>query len=286
MFLMPLAIAAASLPWAHTLIVALLTAVSYSLLIFFHVPLPAPGHGAQEFLVLAMWVNYLLCAGLIAYVVLAVAGRLREQNRRLAEIKRSTSAHEYLVRVGSLAADGHEIKSPLCTMAVLVEEMLQGDDHPALKQNLRVMSDQIRFAAAPCQTWRSRKDETRHSADRANRRTSLSEIWSTNSGFSGRVSSPRSAGWHPTLCDGFNRARFRPRHSQSAQQRRRRVTRLSRGELQLEFRDLRIWIEDRGPGIPSNWKAWREKLLHDKGDKGTGIGVLLARLPWQEPAEN
>ena len=89
LFLIPLTIAAARLPWIYALPVALLTLACYSLLVFFHVPLPVPSHGAQDFLVFGMWVNYLLCAGLIAYLVLTLARRLREQSRSLADAERS-----------------------------------------------------------------------------------------------------------------------------------------------------------------------------------------------------
>jgi two-component system sensor histidine kinase RegB len=44
-------------------------------------------------------------------------------------------------------------------------------------------------------------------------------------------------------------------------------------------RDLRIWIEDRGPGIPSELENMAgETPFTTKGDKGTGIGLLLARV--------
>jgi two-component system sensor histidine kinase RegB len=280
MFLMPLAIAAASLPWTHTAIVALLTAVSYSLLIFLHVPLPVPSRGAQEFLVLATWVNYLLCAGLIAYLVLTVAGRLREQNRYLAEIKRSTPAHEYLVRVGSLAAGAaHEIKSPLCTMAVLVEEMLQGDDHPTLKQNLRIMSDQIEVCRRTLSDLAPEGQDTVGSAssepadkfvrDLVHRfrilrpGIKLSFRWSGGRP-SAMISTERDFGRGIiNLLD--NAADASPESVEM--------------NCRSSSRELEIWIEDRGPGIPSELEDMTGKTFFTtKGDKGTGIGLMLARV--------
>jgi len=280
MFLMPLVIAAASLPWTHTLIVALLTAVSYSLLIFFHVPLPVPSHSTQQFLVLAMWANYLLCAGLIAYLVLTVAGRLREQNRRLAEIEQSTPAHKYLVRVGSLAAGAaHEIRSPLCTMAVLVEEMLQNDDRPATKQNLHIMSDQIELC-----------------------RRTLSDLVTEGQPAPGHGSKEPAETFVQDIVDRFRT--FKPGIKLSFRWSGTRPSAMisterdfGRGIVNLlnnaadaspeavemicssSSRELRIWIEDRGPGIPSELEdITGETFFTTKGDKGTGIGLLLARV--------
>ncbi len=280
MFLMPLVIAAASLPWIHAVIVALLTAACYSLLIFFHVPLPVPSHSTQQFLVLAMWANYLLCAGLIAYLVLTVAGRLREQNRRLAEIERSTSTHEYLVRVGSLAAGAaHEIRSPLCTMAVLVEEMLQNDDRPATKQNLRIMSDQIE----------------------ACRRT-LTDLVTEGQPAPGHGSKEPAEKFVQDIVDRFRtfkpgvRLSFRwigarpPAMISTGRDLGRGIANLLNNaadaspqavemNCSCDSGELRIRIDDRGPGLPPELEDMTgEKFFTTKGDKGTGIGLLLARV--------
>jgi len=280
MFLVPLAIAAARLPWTHTLTVALLTLVCYSLLIFFHVPLPVPGQGAQEFLVFGMWVNYLLCAGLIAYLVLAVAGRLREQSRRLADANRSALDQEYLVRVGSLAAGAaHEIRSPLCTMAVLVEEMLQQhDDRQAMQQNLRIMSDQI--------------DACRHT---------LSDLVT---GGRDSVGNRPTESTDKVLRDVVDRFRLlRPDIKLSFRWKGAQAPAMISAERDLGHAilnllnnaadaspgtvemnccrssgELRIDVEDRGPGIPSEMgDMLGERFFTTKGDRGTGIGLLLAR---------
>ena len=278
MFLVPLTIAAARLPWTHTLTVALLTLACYSLLIFFHVPLPVPGHAVQEFLVFGMWVNYLLCAGLIAYLVLAVAGRLREQGRSLADAKRRALDQEYLVRVGSLAAGAaHEIRSPLCTMAVLVEEMLQHDDRHTVQQNLRIMSDQIeacRHTLSDLVTdgrdaVRKRPfestDKFLHSVvDRfrlLRPGIKLSFRWK-GAQAPAMISTERDLG-HAILNLLNNAADASP------------------GAVEMNCScsagELRIDVEDRGPGIPSEMgDTLGELFFTTKGDRGTGIGLLLA----------
>ena len=280
LFLIPLTIAAARLPWIYALTVALLTLVCYSLLIFFHVPLPVPSHGAQDFLVFGMWVNYIMCAGLIAYLILTIANRLREQNRSLADAERSALDREYLVRVGSLAAGAaHEIRSPLCTMAVLVKEMLQqDDDRQTTQQNLRIMSDQIeacRHALSDLVT------EGREAAGNGSNKSADKFLHDVVDRFRGLrpgitlsfqwrdaqppavVSTDRDLG-HAILNLLNNAADASP------------------GAVELNCScnagELRIRVEDRGPGIPSELgDSLGERFLTTKGDKGTGIGLVLAK---------
>ena len=280
MFLIPLTIAAARLPWTYTLTVALLTLACYSLLIFFHVPLPVPSHGAQGFLVFGMWVNYLLCAGLIAYLVLTVASRLREQNRSLAAARQSAHDREYLVRVGSLAAGAaHEIRSPLCTMAVLVEEMLQQhDDRQTLQQDLRIMADQIEACRRTLSDLVTEGQDavgngTNESADKflhdvvdrfqlLRPGVKLSFRWK-GAQPPAMISMERDLG-HAILNLLNNAADASPGAVEMN-------CSCSAGELSID-------VEDRGPGIPSELgDMLGERFLTTKGDKGTGIGLLLAK---------
>jgi two-component system sensor histidine kinase RegB len=280
MFLMPLTIAAARLPWTYTLTVALLTLACYSLLIFFYVPLPVASHGAQGFLVFGMWVNYLLCAGLIAYLVLTVASRLREQNRSLVAARRSALDREYLVRVGSLAAGAaHEIRSPLCTMAILIKDMLQRrDNRQTLQRDLRIMADQIE----------------------ACRRT-LSDLVTDGQDVAG-IGSNESAdkflhdvvdrfrGLRPGIKLSFRWSGAQPPVMISAERDLghailnllNNAADASPGAVEMNCSwnagELRIHVEDRGPGIPSELgDMLGERFLTTKGDKGTGIGLLLAK---------
>ena len=278
-FLMPLTIAAASLPWAHALVVGLLTAGCYSLLIFYHVPLPVPGPGSREFLVVATWANYLLCATLIAYLVLTVASRLREQGRRLAEMGRGASGHEYLMRVGSLAAGAaHEIRSPLCAMAVLVEDMLAHDDRPSLKQNLRIMSDQIDACRRTLSELvpgvqgaignGSKEPPDKFVQDIVERFRALRPGVKLSLGLSG-PQSPAMISAEPDLGRAIlnllnNAADASPEAVAM--------------NCSWDARELRIQVEDLGPGIPPELgEAPGERLFTTKGESGTGIGLLLTR---------
>jgi two-component system sensor histidine kinase RegB len=188
LLLVPLAIAAVSLPRSYTWPVAWLTAACYLLLIFFHVALDP-----QPQLATGSWVTFAASAALIAYFVAAISGLSRKHQRNL--------DNESLVRIGALAAGAaHELRSPLNTMAVLVDEMAQHQD--GLRQALLSLLN--------------------NAAD----------------------ASPQAVEMD-CACDSGN---------------------------------LRILIEDRGPGIPSELGDMLGKpFFTTKRDQGAGIGLLLAK---------
>ena len=284
LFLLPVAIAAANLPWGYTWTVALLTVACYSLLVFFHVPLPGSRDSAQDLQLLAfgVWANYVVSAALIAYLVLTVATRLRDQDRTLAKAKERDLNEEYLVRVGSLAAGAaHEIRSPLSTMAVLVKELLlQHDDRVNLTQNLRIISDQIEACRRTLSDMVAyRQDVLMNSGQSASVKKFLREIldrWQmlrpgvklacrwTGTQPPPKISTERSLG--QAILNLLNNA----------------ADAAPEGEVEMncgwDAGELKILIQDRGPGIPSELgDRLGERFLTTKRDNGTGIGLLLAK---------
>jgi two-component system, sensor histidine kinase RegB len=284
LFLVPVTIAAASLRWRYALSVVVLTLVCYSLLLFFHVPLAGalnPG-GGDGLLILGMWVSYLVSTGLIAYFVMTVSAVLRRQGRALADDAQRDMTREYLVRVGALAAGAaHEIRSPLATMAVLVKELQQQyDDRMKLTESLRIMSDQID----------------------ACRRT-LSDLVTCREPDAG------APGVRARPVDGFldeivKRWRlFRPGVRLACRWTGCRPAPAIHAERSLEHAvvnllnnaadaspqsvelicrwspgALKIVVQDRGPGFPAALGEFLGELsVSTKRDKGTGIGLLLAK---------
>jgi len=132
LYLLPLVIAATTLPARYAWSVAAVTAASYGLLFFFHLPLiPShPGHDATAFrLHLAgMWVNFVLSAGIIALFVARMAQAIRDRDAELARRREQAARDERIVALGTLAAGAaHELGTPLSTMAVVLGEMAK--DH-------------------------------------------------------------------------------------------------------------------------------------------------------------
>lgn len=159
-YLVPLAIAAATLRIGFTASLALLTLSTYGVLLFHYVPfapfgemqasqhmMPMPdtlhahhrmvspvskaGESGFNLHVFGMWFNFLLSAGLITYFVSRMSHALREQDRQLAEQHERLLQREQVVSLGALAAGAaHELGTPLSTMAVIARDIdneLPGD---------------------------------------------------------------------------------------------------------------------------------------------------------------
>lgn len=132
-YIVPLVIAAAVLPWRHTWLVAGASLLAYSLLLYYYRPFPlftpharmGHGDGAQVH-ILGMWFNFLFSAGLITYFVVRMASMLRQQEARAVARREDRLRNDQIMAVASLAAGtAHELGTPLATMTVLVDEMLE-----------------------------------------------------------------------------------------------------------------------------------------------------------------
>ncbi|MDH4061524.1 MAG: ATP-binding protein [Aquincola sp.] len=152
MYLLPLTITAASLPWAYTWIVALATLGCYSLLVLFFRPLFGPGEEARyvHLLVSGMWVNYAITAGMIAHFVVQVSIGMRRSQQQTCVARERELCEEHLVRIGTLAAGAaHELARPLASMAVLISDLQAASkDRADMKGLADLAADQLKH----CQT--------------------------------------------------------------------------------------------------------------------------------------
>lgn len=138
LYLLPLAVAAASLPSGYVWSMAVIGTLCYSSLLAWHVPLPQSehAHASGDFgvHVLGMWVGFVLSAGLIAGVAVRMNSTLREHERALARLREQTLKQERVVALGTLATGAaHELGTPLSTMAVLVKDIEPGQGVSAEK---------------------------------------------------------------------------------------------------------------------------------------------------------
>ncbi len=150
LFLLPLTISAALLPGRYTWIIALLTVLCYTLLLYVFIPLPFSTHThEQEFDVhiLGMWSGFVLSAGLIATFVARMGQALRERDRLLARSREHALRDERIVALGTLAAGAaHELGTPLGTIGLLageIEEEYAAID-PELAARARILKQQVR----------------------------------------------------------------------------------------------------------------------------------------------
>lgn len=280
LYLVPLAVAALRLQWRQTAYVGALTLACYLLLVKLHVPLPAPRDGATGFLCVGMWVKFLLCGGFIAYVLRTLSGRLRERERSLADARQRIVTEDYLVRVGTLAAGAaHEIGSPLCTMAVLVNEMrVSHADRPDLTKQLRLMAEQIDASRdILAQLVKYGQDVLVDGTRTVPVDAFLHDVvgrWRTlrpGATLACRRSGPQPApairadvGLGHALLNLMNNAAD-----------------ASSGTVEMDCSwtqsELRLRVLDRGPGIPVELAhVLGQRFFTTKRDKGSGIGLLVA----------
>ncbi len=147
-YLVPLVIAALTLPGMYTWSMAVLTAACYTLLMFNYYPL-MPRNGdfstAVYLHLTGMWLTFVLSAFLIAFFVVRMANAVKERDRQLAAAREETLRNERIVALGTLAAGAaHELGTPLATMAVVTTELQQEyAAEPALVEDLRLLRQQV-----------------------------------------------------------------------------------------------------------------------------------------------
>ena len=148
LYLVPISLAATSLPTRYAWLTVAMCGAGYSLLWWRSVPLP-PVHarfGSEFDLHLAgMWINFVIAAVLIVLFVGRMAWLVRQRDRELAAMRETALRDQQLVELGTLAAGtAHELNTPLSTLAILASELDETTTDPEQKQQLRAMLDEIR----------------------------------------------------------------------------------------------------------------------------------------------
>jgi two-component system sensor histidine kinase RegB len=148
LYLVPISLAATSLPTRYAWLTVAMCGVGYSLLWWRSVPLPAvhARFGSEFDLHLTgMWVNFVIAAVLIVLFVGRMAWLVRLRDRELAAMRENALRDSQVIELGTLAAGtAHELNTPLSTLAILASELDETTTDPGQKQQLRAMLDEIR----------------------------------------------------------------------------------------------------------------------------------------------
>ncbi|MCM2330397.1 two-component system, sensor histidine kinase RegB [Geopseudomonas sagittaria] len=146
-YLVPLTIAAATLPWLHTLTLAGLALASYTLLLLWSHPLEIPAGPRESLVIYGMWLSFALAAVMITFFVAKMAEGLRRQEQLRAERREEGMRDQQLLAVATQAAGAaHELGTPLATMSVLLKELRQEHrDEPALQEDLALLQEQVKL---------------------------------------------------------------------------------------------------------------------------------------------
>lgn len=149
LLLLPLIIAATTLPPRYAWSTAAITAVCYAVLFFLNLPLEGghATHGEAGFRLhlVGMWCNFVLSAAFIAFFVVRMAQAIRSRDAALARQQANAMRNERIVALGTLAAGAaHELGTPLSTMAVVLGDLAQDYAHdPQLAQDLATLRQQV-----------------------------------------------------------------------------------------------------------------------------------------------
>jgi len=150
LYLLPLVIAAATLPGRYTWGMAALTSACYSVLMFYYIPLPHnhqhDGDSAFNAHVLGMWLGFVFSTVVVAYFVVQMAQAVRSRDEMLARVREEILRNERIVALGTQAASAaHELGTPLSTMAVVIGELRHDSKaQPGWQDALHILDEQVR----------------------------------------------------------------------------------------------------------------------------------------------
>lgn len=176
LYLLPLVIAAATLPRRHTWCMAALTLSCYSMLMVWYVPLPV-AHQKHDHItiqtldhahphidespssapaifpledgfnnhVIGMWLGFVISAAVVGYFAAEMARAVRSRDAQLNRIREETLRNERIVALGTQAAGAaHELGTPLATMAVVIGEMRSDCVNPQQHSDLAILDEQVK----------------------------------------------------------------------------------------------------------------------------------------------
>ena len=171
LFLLPLVIAAATLPHGYSWAMTVITTGCYTLLMKYYIPLPMkhgaetesmagmdmsnmngmnmaasmPADSAFNLHVIGMWMGFVISAVVISFFVVRMAYAVRQRDETLAKVREETLRNERILALGIQAAGAaHEMGTPLSTLAVVIGELKRDQAVlPEWRDNLAILESQV-----------------------------------------------------------------------------------------------------------------------------------------------
>lgn len=124
LLLVPVVLAAASLPFAACVASTVYAVFLYSMLARYYLPLPLSGERAMHLHILGMWITFVLSAVLVVGFMLRLRSELAQSDMALAQARDAKARDERILALGIQAASTvHELATPLNTLAVGLENL-------------------------------------------------------------------------------------------------------------------------------------------------------------------
>ncbi|MCK9534597.1 MAG: ATP-binding protein [Pseudomonas sp.] len=156
-YLVPLTIAAATLPWLHSIVLSGLALTGYTTLLIWYRPLHLQGEQVGQLLItlhlFGMWLNFALSAAFITFFVSKMSEAVREQDQLRAARREDSMRDQQLLAVATQAAGAaHELSTPLSTMSVLLTELRREHrDQLELQEDLTLLQEQVKLCKGTLQ---------------------------------------------------------------------------------------------------------------------------------------
>ena len=150
--LVPVTIAAASLPAKKVVVVFISAVLAYSLLMtpfYYHdTQTNTPHHGENSEFgshLVGMWASFIFSAVLLSVFLQAMNRTLQKKEQEINHQKEVLNRNEQVVALGTLAADAaHELSTPLSTMAITIKELqYECDGQSEICEDLKLLREQV-----------------------------------------------------------------------------------------------------------------------------------------------
>lgn len=285
-YLVPIALAAATLSRYYTALLTTVCLLASGLLMFYYLPLQVlsptdmshmrhGSHGMMSWHVAGMWLNVGISAALITYFVTSIATTVRRQREAINHLREQQLMDENILTVATLAAStAHEMGTPLSSLTVLLADLQQEHaSNPTLLAELQLMASQV----ARCQqslrqladTAREHQQGGKHCQPVAQWVERLVRHWQVlrpeaQADFVVQAGEHCEAAWplvvEQAVINVLNNAADAGSHLCV--------------HIQWDTHELHIAIEDDGPGIDEH--ILRKQAQVKASEKGMGLGLLLS----------
>lgn len=283
-YLVPLTIAAATLPWMYSVVLSGMALTGYTALLIWYQPLHIEGDQFHALLIslhlFGMWLNFALSAAFITFFVAKMAKSVRDQEELQASHREEALRDQQLLAVATQAAGAaHELSTPLSTMSVLLTELrLEYRDTFALQDDLALLQEQIRLCKGTLHNLvRAAEADRRQAVERQsvvvwfehciNRWHLMRPEATYHYEYEGESTTPElipHADLTQALLNLLNNA-----------------TDACPDQLQIKLvwdqHCIRITIRDRGPGVPLQIAEQLGKPFITTKGKGLGLGLFLSQ---------
>ena len=258
-YLVPLTIAAVTLPWRYSVVLSGIALTLYTLLLAQFYPLQTFPIARENLQIYGMWLSFALSAAVITFFAARMAEELRRQEELRAIRREEGLRDQQLLAVATQAAGAaHELGTPLATMSVLQEQVKQ------CKQTLQQL---VRAAEANRRLAVEMQDVTQWLDEALNRWHLMRPEASYRFNLLGQGSVPRMApppDLTQALLNLLNNAADACPEGLGVQ-------------LDWDAEHVTISIRDHGAGVPLAIAEQIGKPFFTTKGKGFGLGLFLSK---------